>query len=172
MKAQVLSTIFESKNALETYPALKQKITKSIPRKTMQQVNVAKLKEEDKLKEGMGDVPFRFGYGFDVNYTLEDGIWEQQDSVNVWSLKITSSGAYSLNFIFEQLFLAKGAQLYIFNSDESMVYGPVTEAQNESGETFLTDIVAGDEVVVQLIEPKTVEKRSFLKISKSSTCLH
>jgi hypothetical protein len=148
LSAQVSSTFFESKDAFETFPTLKQKIIKAIPIKTMQQVNVAKLKGEDQSREGMGDVPFRFGYGFDVNYTLEDGTWEKQDSVNVWNLKITSPGAYSLNFIFEKLFLSEGAELYIFNPDGSMVYGPVTDAQNKSGETFLTDLVAGDEAVI------------------------
>ncbi|MDR1347102.1 MAG: trypsin-like peptidase domain-containing protein [Prevotellaceae bacterium] len=134
--------------------------------KKMQSFDVAKLLKEDRQNEEMKDVPFRFGYGFDVDYTLKDGVWETQDDNNIWSLKISSKGAYSLNFIFEELYLSEGAGLYIFSVDGSMVYGPVIKEQNISGQNFLSDIIVGDEVILQLIEPTSSTERSFLRITK------
>jgi hypothetical protein len=118
---------------------------------------------------------------------LADGHWKLLGDVNVWSLKIASRGAYSLNFIFDRLSLVDGAELYIYSVDGTMVYGPVTSAENlpeektptvndafastlqsqrESGRWFLTDLVAGDEVVVRLVEPANVPKGSYLRISR------
>jgi hypothetical protein len=126
ISAQVPSILFEEKDAFETFKMLKPSELKTQSVKKMQQiVNVEKLLKEDKENEGL-DIPFRFGYGFDVNYTLKDGSWEERDSMKIWSLKISSPGAYSLNFIFEDMFLSPNAELYIFNPNGLMVYGPVT----------------------------------------------
>lgn len=127
----------------------------------MQQVDVKKLLEEDKATEGL-DIPYRFGYGFDTNYTLKDGIWEAQDTIRVWKLRISSPGAYSLNFIFKELRLSPEAELHIFNPNGSMVYGPVTARQNASQGSFLTDLIMGDEAIIQLTEPvKSIEQTTF-----------
>ncbi|MDR3287565.1 MAG: serine protease, partial [Prevotellaceae bacterium] len=141
----------------------------SVEAKKMQSFDVAKLLKEDKQNEDLSDIPFRFGYTFDVNYTLNDGVWERHRGNNVWSLKIKSEGAYSLNFIFEELYLTEDEQLFIFNSSGTMVYGPVTKEQNiQKDETFLTDVIIGDEVIIQLVGTKVSEykEKSFLRISK------
>jgi hypothetical protein len=180
MEAQVSTAFFQEKDAFKTFPALKS-VSKVVPVKRMAAVNVEKLLAEDRELEGL-DVPFRFGYGFDVSYTLEDGIWEKSSDVNIWSLKVASPGAYSLNFIFDRLSLAGGAELYIYSADGTMVYGPVTASENlpevkkpavkaslqpeESERLFLTDLVAGDEAVIRLIERTDVQERSVLHISR------
>jgi hypothetical protein len=162
--AQVYTHYSESKDALKSFPALKQVEAEKIALKKMPQVDVNKLLEEDRELEGL-DIPFRFGNGFDVDYTLEDGTWSEEGKTRIWSMKFSSPGAYSLNFIFSELSLASGTELYVFNPDGSMVYGPVTAEQNISEGTFLTDLVMGDEVVIQLIEPGISEEKSNLKIS-------
>ena len=50
-----------------------------------------------------------------------------------------------------------------------MVYGPITEKQNipKGYNFFLTDLIAGDEVVIQLSEPNISKETSKLKISKA-----
>ncbi|MCL2651437.1 MAG: hypothetical protein FWD60_10500 [Candidatus Azobacteroides sp.] len=113
-KAQVATTFFSEKDAFKSFPELKQSRLQAVSAKRMLQVDTEKLLKEDRENERM-DSPFRFGYGFDVNYTLDDGTWEERDSMRVWSLKIASPGAYALNFIFDELQLSPDAQLYIFN---------------------------------------------------------
>lgn len=61
------------------------------------------------------DIPFRFGKGFDTNLSLKDGKWTNTSSGRIWSLKVTSRGAYSINFIFDELHLSEGAELSIYN---------------------------------------------------------
>ena len=113
-KAQVATTFFSEKDGFKSFPELKQSRLQAVSAKRMLQVDTEKLLKEDRENESM-DSPFRFGYGFDVNYTLDDGTWEERDSMRVWSLKIASPGAYALNFIFDELQLSPDAQLYIFN---------------------------------------------------------
>ena len=79
----------------------------------MPKFDIAAMLEEDEAVKGM-DVPFRFGKGFDVNYTLNDGNWENTNNGRVWSLLFQSEGAYSINFIFSELFLPEGGELYIY----------------------------------------------------------
>jgi hypothetical protein len=165
VSSQVYTHHFESKDAFTTFSALKQVESNIIALKTMPQTDVKKLLAEDKELEGL-DVPFRFGYGIDVNYTLKDGIWINKGEKRIWSLRVSSPGAYSLNFIFSELSLAPDAELYIFNPNGSVVYGPVTAKQNIEEGTFLTDLVKGDEVVIQLIEPSASKASSVLEISK------
>jgi hypothetical protein len=74
-------------------------------------------------------------------------------STEIWRLKITSKGAYSLNFIFSTLFLPKGGELYIFNEDGSILYGPLTENQNQHGKKFLTDIIQGESAIICITIP-------------------
>ena len=71
-----------------------------------------------------------------------------------------------MNFVFDKLHLSPGAELYIFNSDSSMIYGPVTEEENIEKGTFLTDLISGDEVTIQLSEPANNKKESDLRISR------
>ena len=166
--AQVQSSIFTEKNAFEIYPIFMQDDHKNVPQKSMQAIDTKKLIDEDREREQIGDYPFRFGYGFDVNYSLDDGIWTEENGKRIWRLKVSSKDAYSLNFIFSELALVSGAELYIYSLDGRMVYGPVTEKQNipYGFDFFMTDLVAGEEVIVSLFEPSSVKEISKLTISK------
>ncbi|MFV0268337.1 MAG: trypsin-like serine peptidase [Draconibacterium sp.] len=125
--------------------------------------DVSALLEEDEATKGL-DIPFRFGKSFDVNITLKDGKWQKTDSAEVWSLKITSDDAYSLNFIFSELYIPEEGEMYIFNEAGSMVYGPVTNRQNDHGKTFMTDIISGESVVIQVLIPLKTKEKPILTI--------
>lgn len=164
--AQVPSTYFESKDAFNSFPVLRYSKVQELTTKRMLPIDAERLLKEDSEAEGM-NIPYRFGYVFDVNYTMKDGMWEDRGTEErIWSLKIKSPGAYSLNFIFDKLHLAVGAKLHIFNTEGSMVYGPVTEEQNLTDGIFLTDLVVGDEVIIQISEPAISRKNSVIKITR------
>lgn len=74
-------------------------------------------KDSDKLK------PFRFGKDFEINVSLANGEWNEISSGRLWSMSFHSKNAYSLNFIFSDFRLAKGAELYIINGNGTMSYG-------------------------------------------------
>jgi hypothetical protein len=156
--------MFEKNKAFEAHPKF-QVSRNSAPEKKMPAFDVARLLEEDKTLEGL-DIPFRFGKSFDVNMGLKDGQWAKTDSTEIWSLKISSPKAYSLNFIFSELYLPEGAELHVFNEDGSMVYGPVTEKQNQYGRIFLTDIIQGESATIQIEAPLKTKEEPLLTIQK------
>lgn len=69
--------------------------------KKMTAFDAAALLLEDSIIQAdhHGDVPFRFGKDFPVNYSLSDGVWEYSGEDRIWSMSFQSDGAYSLNFI-------------------------------------------------------------------------
>jgi V8-like Glu-specific endopeptidase len=81
-------------------------------------------------------------------------------------MRFHSRGAYSLNYAFSELALSPEAELYVFSSDGSMVYGPVTATQNTTDGWFYTIPVCGEDGVIQLIEPASAKGQSRLTVSQ------
>jgi hypothetical protein len=163
--AQVYSYRFENRDAFKAYPQLMQPSERMVAH-SMPSFNVDSLLEEDRKMDELGGYPFRFGYGFDVNFNLEDGRWIEDGDRRIWSMRFYSEGAYSLNFIFSEMTLSPKAELYVFSSDGSMVYGPVTSASNTTNGKFQTVPIKGKDVVIQLIEPSAAKGQSLLNISR------
>ncbi|HCT29943.1 MAG TPA: hypothetical protein DIW31_04255 [Bacteroidales bacterium] len=162
--AQVPTQMFEKGKAFDKHPNFKI-ISQNSPVKKIPIFDLGPLLTEDAATKN-SDLPFRFGKAIDVDLTLEDGKWQKMDSTEVWSLKIISPLAYSLNFIFSVLSLPEGAELFIYNEDGTMVYGPVSKDQNRSGKIFLSDIVQGESAIIQLSVPINQNKKPELTINK------
>jgi len=158
---QVESRLFPNHNALDKISMAKN-INRSPKIKKMPSFNKQVLLDEDVANEGL-DIPFRFGKGFDTNITLSDGNWTEVENGRLWSMEFESQGAYSINFVFNDFYLPEGAELYITNKDETMLYGPVTSEQNTKNGFFLTDFIEGDNVTIYLFEP--TDKRGLAKLT-------
>ena len=122
-------------------------------------------RDKENAKKGL-DLPLRFGKAFETNCSLSDGEWITLSNGRLWSMKFRSSGAYSINFIFENLYLPESSWLYIINSEGTMLYGPVTSKQNTNCELFLTDLIKGDEVTIYLFESNSEQGQSKLSIKR------
>src|ERR1035437_9107417 len=71
--------------------------------------------------------PFRFAHAFDVALSPNNcGKWYNTTEVNVWQLRIRSTGAYSLNLILNQFRLPEGARLFLISSTTGEVKGAYT----------------------------------------------
>lgn len=137
--------------------------SKSNKRTVLPSFDAQKLIDEDKLNKGI-DKPFRFGKGFDLKITLDDGGWCSLDEGRLWSMEFQSLGAYSINFVFDKFFLSDNAKLYIANANGTMLYGPVTSKQNTKNGFFLTDLISGDDVTIYLYEPNSEKGKSKLSV--------
>lgn len=162
--SQVLTQHFRQGEAVENGVKVTKRITSNSIIE-MPSVDVEKLLKEDAEMAGE-DVPYRFGYGFDTSYTLDNGEWEDRDEGRLWSLRFKSNGALSLNFVFEDFSLPDGAYLNIVNSDETIIYGPVASNNIPRDKYFLTDVMPDSIVTVYLWEPFSQVGKSTLKIKK------
>jgi len=118
----------------------------------MPTVNVDSIIQNDTV----GNFSFRFGYAIDVNMGLHNsGTWDTlQDGDKIWRLKISSSGAFSINLIYDDFWLPQGSQFFVYNEDTSMILGGFTaELSNNPSDKFATDLVKGNNTVLEYFEP-------------------
>lgn len=138
-----------------------------IPVKILPAINVQSLLAEDEQNHGKA-VPFRFGKDIDVYYNLmNSGIWETLDNGDrLWRLKIESLNAYSLNFICNQFFIPEGASLFVYSADKSIVRGAFTSENNNAQYRFANAPIASSSIVLEYLEPASVEGQGRINISK------
>jgi len=146
---------------------------KSLELKNLQEISpvilpyfdLKSIQNEDKVNDRRLDMPFRFGYKFNVNYSLQNsGTWENLNNGDrIWRIRFVSEGAKTMNFIFEDFFIPIGAKLFLYNNDKTDILGAYTFAQNNKAKTLGTWIVKGDDVVVEYYEPVSQKgKGSFI----------
>ena len=102
--------------------------------------------------------PYRFGYEHIVNLSIDNsGNWDVlSNGDKIWRLKLISTGALSINLIFNDFFIPDGANIHLYNSDRSMVLGAYNHLNNNSNNVLGTDLVKGDEIIVEYFQSKDV----------------
>lgn len=116
---------------------------------TMPSFDIDKLIAEDERNRNL-DLPFRFGYAFDVSYNMQNsGNWHEVEEGRVWSIKIVSSGAYSINLAYDKFYLPENTQLYIYNEQKTVLQGPFTSENNTKDKTFSSDLVEGSAIILE-----------------------
>lgn len=137
---------FELGNIVGDY-ALK---TKPFTLPAMDKKALAKA-DEKKLGEG----PFQFAVNVPVNINSDDhGVWSETRIARRWTLKLTSTGAFSQTIAFRKPQLRPGATLFVFDGDRKMLFGPIDNT-NWWGkqEKLISDVVPGETAYVVFSEP-------------------
>lgn len=141
-------------------------VTESGPINRLPKLDVVKLLEEDSLEANLA-IPFRFGYAVDVNYNLNNsGSWYEIPEGKVWKLRIHAPEAFSINLIFDDLDLPEGGEMYLYNGNRTMVFGPITSQNYDDPGYFSTDLIQGDLITLELFEPLSSKGISRISISK------
>lgn len=94
------------------------------------------------------------------------GIHFVAGNMNVWRVGIRSKGAYSLNILFSKFKLPPGAQLFVYNSDQSEILGSYTEKNNTNLSMLPVQPVGGDELIVEYQEPSRATFRGEIEIGE------
>ena len=141
--------------------------------RSMPAVDVAKLRVDDIKREAQG-LPTRYAQSLKVDMTpLNSGAWEDLDANNlVWRLRVQSRGALSLNFGFTQYRMPAGGRLLVYpagltrasiDSDAVPVF---TAADNESHGQLWTQVVSGDQAVIEVVVPRAKAGELKLRLSR------
>ena len=137
--------------------------------KTLPSFDLKAIEDEDKINDNSFDRPWRFGYMHSVDYGFEDGQWDiLENGDRIWRILINSPEALSLNFIFDNLYIPKGASLYLYNDQKTDLLGAYTEKQNQDGGILGTWLVQGDSVWIEYYEPQNVVGQGTLHIAKAT----
>ncbi|MRT92545.1 PKD domain-containing protein [Ancylomarina sp. 16SWW S1-10-2] len=125
-----------------------------------------KMKSFDEGKSRLKNA--KFAYGFTVNKSIDNaGKWTLIPSgQRIWNLAITSPGAYSLSLVFDKFRLPKGGQLFVYNYTSDRVLGAYTEKNNKDSGCFAVQPLAGEDLIIEYIEPLNPEFEAELQLGK------
>jgi hypothetical protein len=115
--------------------------------------------------------PFRFAKKVIPQKQLKSKIRaEKVDNGQLYILKVKGNNkTLNLNAVYKSFHLPPGAELYIYNKDKSIVYGPYTEKHNQGSRSevagFATPIIPGNSMVIEYYEPNDVEHEGIVELS-------
>jgi len=136
-----------------------------VPFVTMPFVNTDSLIGEDELRDA-AKMPYRFGHNHLVRYSLDNsGHWEVlPNGVRTWRLGVNCPGAMTVNLAFEDFHLPQGAQLFVYTPDHATVLGAFTSKHNWADKKFGTELLPGESVIVEYVEPAAVAGQGTLTL--------
>ncbi|WP_313912611.1 proprotein convertase P-domain-containing protein [Tahibacter sp.] len=142
-----------------------------VEHQVMPAVDLATLTREDTTRRAQ-DLPPRFAAPIAVQITPDKaGTWEALDAqTSLWRLRVTSPGAYSINLGFTRYHMPEGGRLLVYpaglkaDGDRSLVRSFGAKDNAEHGQLW-TPVVAGDDVVVEVVVPNAQRKLLQLELT-------
>lgn len=127
-----------------------------------EQMRIDSLTESD-LRSG-----YHFAYKFMTDFTPENSgtTFTMADGTRVWRLGIRSAGAYSINVLFTEYEVPEGAQLFLYNSDQTHILGSFNYLNNSDLGKLPVSPVRGDELIIEYQEPADTPFRGKLKVGE------
>ena len=143
-----------------------------IEHQLMPAVDLNALTREDATRRSQ-DLPPRFAAPIPVQITpAKSGTWEALDAqTSIWRLRISSPGAYSINLGFTRYHMPDGGRLLVYpaglraDGDRSLVRTFDAKDNAEHGQLW-TPVVAGDDVVVEVVVPNAQRDALQLELTQ------
>ena len=136
----------------------------TVPKSTLQGVNTTPLLAEDVQRDRLG-LPARLGVDVAANVDVIPAATKAAKSgYLVSSYQFDIPDALGLSVVFNNLQLAEGARLFIYNADRTILFGPITAQQN--GVNFWSDLIEGSSAIIEVQEPDQVVGQSRVFVSK------
>lgn len=88
------------------------------------------------------------------------------DKGKLWVLRVKSDNAQALILYSDNFYLPEGGELFIYNKDQSQVIGAFTSLNNNDFKTFATEVVYGDEMVIEYFQPNEVSEKPVINLSE------
>ena len=137
-----------------------------VPSELMPSINEVKLLEGDEARSK--DAPYRFGVELNVHLNPENaGVWDTlMTKDRIWRLQINSPDAKSLHLQFNDFYLPKGAELFVYSEDKSQVLGAFTSLNNKADRVFATSLIFSEAIIIEYFEPADQYGLGQLNISE------
>ncbi len=140
-------------------------VSRDVPTEMMPTLDVATLMAEDEMNMTDKVGPYKFGENMQVDLDLGNcGRWEELKKGRLWRVGIRSAESFSLNFIFNDLFIPQGGTVHLYNADRTEVLGPYTGADNREDRGFATFPIPGELVFIEYYEPYAVLGQGSISI--------
>jgi hypothetical protein len=130
--------------------------------------NIRNIKSERFVEKKSRLKHAKFAHQFVLDKSIDDsGEWTTiPNGQRVWNLALNSPGAYSLSLVFEKFRLPKGGQLFVYNYTDDRILGAYTEKNNKASGRFAIEPLAGEDLIIEYIEPLNPEFKAELQLGK------
>lgn len=82
----------------------------------------------------------------------KSGQWTTlNDSTQIWRQSIKANGAQGLLLSYNDFYIPEGGKLFIYDKDQTQILGAFTHNTNPEGGLFATDIIIGDELILEYV---------------------
>jgi hypothetical protein len=142
----------------------------SIPIVNMPNLDLETLNREDLESEGSG-IPYRFGFSHDISLSLTNsGIWQTtKDGGRLWTLRIYSPDALSINLLYDKFWIPNGAKFFLYSEDMKQHIGAFTSTNNKGDREnmlgFATSFLFTNSIVLEYYEPEEIIGNGIISIS-------
>jgi hypothetical protein len=98
---------------------------------------------------------YRFAYKFITDYNRSNSgeSFSLSDGMKIWRLGIYSKDALSINVLFTEYELPEGAQVFLYNADQTHILGSFTHLNNSDLGILPVSPVRGDRLIIEYHEP-------------------
>ena len=122
----------------------------------------------DSLNESDMRSGFHFAYKFMTDFNrYNSGItFTQPDGTKVWRLGIYSPKALSLNIMFSEYKIPEGAQVFIYNEDQTHILGSFNHLNNSDLNVLPIAPIDGERLIVEYQEPANVSFSGELTVGE------
>ncbi len=111
---------------------------------------------------------YRTGHLIQVGIDMQNnGTWETlPNGDKIWRVHIISDDALAVNLYFDQFSIPDGARMHVYSPDREQVLGGYTSFNNSASGLFATELIDGDELVVEYYEPALVAGQGNIVIGQ------
>ena len=134
-----------------------------LPELMLERIEPKKLIEQDQQDK----IENRFSVGEVVNVDiLGEGVQTQLSHGTIYQYKIEAEGAKSLGLLFENYRIPDGAELYVYNTDRTIILGAFTAENNKDSRILSLAQLDDDNLIIDYYEPKNADFKGELFLGK------
>jgi lysyl endopeptidase len=132
----------------------------------MPSIDMDALAAEDAVVDQYKEAPYRFGFEHETSFGLNQATWRSiENERSIWQFGIECAGARTVNLIFEDFYLPKGAEMFIWSADREEFLGSFNHKNNQEYRVLATSILQHDKVVVEVQANNAVRDQVSFVIS-------
>ncbi|GHT31612.1 hypothetical protein AGMMS49574_13660 [Bacteroidia bacterium] len=130
--------------------------------------DVAAELRADALQESDLRSGYRFAYKFVTDFTRTNSgaTFTLPDGTRIWRLGIRSKGALSINVLFTEYEVPDGAQVFLYNPNQTQVLGAFNHLNHSELGILPVAPVRGDELIIEYQEPAQASFAGKLRIGE------
>lgn len=133
--------------------------------------DMAQIRWEDSLSEKSGQL-YKYGRSINTDFSPSNsGLWETlENGDKIWRLKIRAVDALALGVYYDDFYLPAGGKLFLYNEDRTQVLGAYTSKNNPQSRIFANELVQGETITLEYVQPAGVTENPVIHISEIAYC--